>query len=265
MVVRHFRVWLLVGAFSLAGQASAAAGGSQTNGETWSSLSAPQRGALAPLARDWDHLPADNRRKWLEVASRFPAMTPQQRERIQERMTEWSRLSPEQRGEARANFQESKRLKLEDRQAKWEAYMALPQDERHALAERARSPSTGAGASPSGTSKSLRAASVDAQAPKSNIVQGNPTRSEIPRTVSPSLVQSSTGATTSLVTARPAPPTHQPAGQPKIAAGSSTLDRITLLPKPAPHPPSNVQGSDANKAMSQDSPRPANASSATAQ
>jgi hypothetical protein len=176
-------------------------------------------------------MPSDNRKKWLEVAARFPAMPPKKQLRIQERMTEWSRLTPQQRGDARVNFQQSKALKLEDRQAKWEAYLALPPDEREALALKARSAAETPPTKAQGGSTALRAASVDAQSPKSNLVPPASGAAEAPRAVSPSLVQGSTGATTSLVTSRPSPPVHQTTGQPKIAASSSGIDRVTLLPK----------------------------------
>jgi hypothetical protein len=181
-------------------------------------------------------MPSDNRKKWLEVAARFPAMPQKQQLRIQERMTDWSRMTPQQRGDARVNFQQSKALKLQDRQAKWEAYLALTKDERDALADKARTASEAAPPKVQGASTALRAAPVGAQSPKSNLVPAASASADAPRAVSPSLVQGSTGATTSLVTSRPVPPAHQPTGQPKIATSSSGVDRVTLLPKPPGQP-----------------------------
>lgn len=196
----------------------------------WSQLSPAQQKALTPLRADWDKLDAPRKQKWLEVASRFGTMPPQRQERVRERMTEWARMSPTQRSEARLNYQQSKQVPPQDRQARWEAYQALPAEERAALAARAAKPAPVKGATPS-PAMSLRNAPVDAQAPKSNIVP--PTnRTAPPKPVSPTLVQAGRGATTSLVTATPRPPQHQQPGQPKIAATPRQVDKVTLLPKP---------------------------------
>lgn len=194
----------------------------------WSGLTAQQHQALAPLASQWDRLPVDSRRKWLEMATRFPAMPQQQQQRVQERMTEWARLSPEERSKARVNFQQTQQLSAQDRQAQWEAYSALSPQEREALAAQARK------TVPAPPTQPLRAAPVNAQAPKSNLVKPPATSFEMPKPVAPSLIQSGAGATTSLVTSRPAPPVHQLPGQPKITAASDQVDRATLLPKPKP-------------------------------
>ncbi|HEY6355869.1 MAG TPA: hypothetical protein VIY30_15385, partial [Burkholderiaceae bacterium] len=49
--------------------------------------------------------------------------------------------------------------------------------------------------------------------------------------VAPTVVQAAPGATTTLVTRQPAPPAHQQAGMPKIAATPGFVDRNTLLPQ----------------------------------
>lgn len=217
--------WLLAGL--LAGGGALATPGD--GGPAWSSLSAPQREVLAPLAKDWDSLDADRKRKWLEISQRFPSMAPARQERVKQRMVEWARLSPEQRTEARNNFQESKKLPAEERQAQWEAYRALPPEQRKALAERSRPPAEAA-ARPRG----LRDAPLDAQAPKSNIVGDTPAPAAAPRPVSPSVIKGNPGATTSLMSKPPAAPAHQQAGMPKISANPDMVDRSTLLPKRGP-------------------------------
>lgn len=200
-------------------------------GPSWSQLSPAQQSALSPLQQDWDQLDGQRKQKWMEVASRFGNMSPQRQARVRERMNEWARMSPTQRSEARANFQQSKKLAPQDRQARWEAYQALSPEERAALAARARP--TDAPAKPSPV-QSLRRAPVDAQQPKSNLVE--PTRGVVPppRPVAPTVVQGNPGATTKLVTATPKPPPHQQPGQPKIAATPKQVDRATLLPKNGP-------------------------------
>ncbi|MBT9596507.1 MAG: DUF3106 domain-containing protein [Vitreoscilla sp.] len=220
--------WLsaaLLGFALLGAQGQPAAAG----GPSWAQLSPAQRTALAPLQGEWDRIEADRKQKWLEVASRFHAMSPERQARVRERMNDWARKTPTERGEARVNFQQSKKVPKEDKQARWEAYQALPAEERAALAARAKPASPA-----SSPARALRAAPVDAQAPKSNIVGPTATPASPPRPVTPTVVQGNTGATTSLVTKTPTPPAHQPAGQPKIAASPKLVDRTTLLPKSGP-------------------------------
>jgi hypothetical protein len=198
-------------------------------GPAWDQLSPAQRTALTPLQGEWDRIEADRKQKWLEVASRFHGMPPEQQARVRERMNDWARKTPAERGEARVNFQQSKKVTKEDKQARWEAYQALPAEERAALAARAKP--AGPASSPA---RALRAAPVDAQAPKSNIVGPTATSVAPPRPVAPTVVRGNTGATTSLITKTATPPAHQPAGQPKIAASPKRVDRTTLLPKSGP-------------------------------
>jgi hypothetical protein len=48
------------------------------------------------------------------------------------------------------------------------------------------------------------------------------------------VVQAQPGATTTLITKRPVPPTHQQTGLPKIAATPEFVDKATLLPQRGP-------------------------------
>jgi hypothetical protein len=234
-----FRAWiftLLCGAcllpsLSLAQAAPVQKTADDGKGPGWSTLSEAQRRSLTPLAADWASLPADSRRKWVEVATRLPSMAPEQQQRVQQRMNEWARMSPAERGQARLNFQQSKSLPGQDKQASWEAYQALPSQQREELAAKAKPASGPAAAAPAGPVRALRSAPLDAQAPKSNIVgaAGLPLGSA--KTVAPTVIQSHSGATTSLVSAPPSPPAHQQAGQPKITASPGMVDKATLLPK----------------------------------
>lgn len=226
----------------LAQPAVAAPPAANPGGPSWSQLSPAQQKALTPLRGDWDSLDDSRKQKWLEVASRFGSMPPQRQERVRERMTDWARMSPIQRSEARLNYQQSKQVAPQDRQARWEAYQALPAEEREAFAARAK-PSPIQSAPPSPT-QSLRSAPLDAQAPKSNIVAA-PSRVPPPKPVAPTLVQAGRGATTSLVTATPNPPQHQRPGQPKIAASPKQVDKVTLLPKPGAALPPPVKSNRA--------------------
>jgi hypothetical protein len=204
------------------------------NNGSWAALTPAQQQVLQPLARDWQQLSPEGQRKWLEIAARFPSLAPAKQARLQQRMTDWARLTPEQRGQARANFQQARQLPSQQRQTQWEAYQALPREQKDALALKAAKPVPPA-AGPAVPSRSLRGAPLDAQAPKSNLVAPNGTDATRPtRVVTPSVVQRGPGATTNLVSAPARPPEHQPSGRPKIDAGPTRVDRSTLLPRQGP-------------------------------
>lgn len=184
----------------------------------WNSLSQAQKSVLTPLERDWRAISPDQQQKWVEVANRFPAMPAEERSRVQQRIAEWSRLSPKERGQARLNFQESRQLSPQERQQQWEAYLALPPEQRRELAERMRP----------GSASTRSGVAGDASI-KSSVVRvpGSPPA----RPVSPTVVQRGAGATTNLVSKPAAPPLHQQAGLPKVAATPGFVDRATLLPQ----------------------------------
>ena len=231
-----------------------------TSDPTWASVSPRQRAALQPLAKDWNRLTPDARLKWIEIATRLPSMPAEQQKRVQERMNEWARMSPAERGEARLNFQQTKQLPAQDRQASWEAYQALPAQERAALAAKASPGASAAQRNSDGQGNLLRSAPVAAQAPKSNIVVGAPLRAgNASKSVTPTVVQGNPGATTSLVSAQPMPPAHQLAGQPKISANPALVDRSTLLPiKTAQLPKKAVKTAPGSRSPTQPvSPTPA--------
>ena len=172
-------------------------------------------------------LEAPRKVKWLEVANRFPAMPAADQQRVQERMAEWARMTPAERGRARLSFQESKLLSPEQKQARWEAYQALPDEERKALAirsspadERPRS-----AIAPTTTSASAAKASAGPKPAAS---------APMARPVAPTMVQAKPGATTTLMTTPVAPPTHHRPGQPKIAAQPGQVNPSTLLPQSGP-------------------------------
>jgi hypothetical protein len=203
-------------------------------GVRWSKLKPSQREALKPLQQDWGTIDAARKQKWVQIADRMPNMPPDERARVQARMSEWARMTPQQRGEARLRYEESRQLPAEDRRSRWAAYQALSPDEKRALAERADARNRPA--SHPTTSRGIDgAARMVAEGPqtKSNIVP-NPAFAARPRPVAPTVVQAAPGATTTLITRRPAPPPHQQTGVPKIAATPEFVNRTTLLPKRGP-------------------------------
>ncbi len=214
-MTRALRPWLaalaLLAAWSLA-QA-------QTD---WARLNPQQRGVLAPLERDWSRVTPAQQQKWLEVANRYNTLPPDEKARVQERMSEWSKLSPQDRARARLNFQEARTLGREERQQQWEAYRALPPEQRRELAERSQ-PADGT------AKRALRSTADDAAGVKSNVVRAPV--APPPRPVGPTVVQRGSGATTNLVSKPAAPPLHQQAGLPKVAATPGFVDSATLLPQ----------------------------------
>lgn len=215
---------LIVAAGSALGQTPAAAASgpasrAASTGPSWSRLTPQQRSALLPLERDWSSIDAPRKTKWLEVAARFPAMPAADQKRVQERMAEWARMTPSERGRARLSFQESKQFSPEQKQAHWEAYQALPDNERRALADR-NQPSTVNKPASTASAKHSRAASA--------------TSTSGTKAVTPTLTQAKPGATTSLMTATIDPPAHHRPGQPKIAAEPGLVDPSTLLPQSGP-------------------------------
>ena len=200
-----------------------AAGSSLVHAQTeWSRLSPQQRSVLAPLERDWARTTPAQQDKWVEVANRFGSLPPDEQARLQQRMAEWSRLSPQERARARLNYQEARQVGREERQQRWEAYRALPPEQRRALAEQAQQ-TPRAGTAPG------RARDDDDGRVKSNVVRAP--AAPPPRPVGPTVEQRGAGATTNLVSKPPAPPLHQQAGLPKVAATPGFVDNATLLPQ----------------------------------
>ncbi len=209
------------GALVLASAALAAA----DKGVAWGSLTAQQQQALAPLQRDWTSLDANRRQKWLEVAGHFPTMPADERQRVQARMAEWARLTPAERTQARLQFQEVRQLPAQERNAKWQAYQALPEAEKKSLAQRAKPPvrvasGAEAGGKPRDGATAARGVS-------------NPASGAAGRTTPPIVVQARPGATTTTMSTRPSAPNHRQPGAPKIAATASYVDPATLLPRRA--------------------------------
>lgn len=195
----------------------------------WPALSRQQQQDLLPLQKDWASLSADRQQKWLEVAARMPFMTDEERERVRERMAEWARMTPAQRGQARLQFQEVRQWPSEDRQARWEAYLALSEQERAQLAgqaHRASAPQSDVGTGQKGQ--------LPANSAKSNPVIPAPSALGSRKTVAPTVVQIRPGATTQLVSRTATPPAHHQPGMPKIAASAHFVDPMTLLPKRGP-------------------------------
>lgn len=200
------------------------------SGPAWSALTAMQKQALAPLRPTWDANDAPRKMKWIEVADRFPGMPADERRRVQERMAAWAAMTPSERARARVQFQETRRIGAEERQARWQAYQALPEDERKRFAQAAKKPPPAPSASAS--SKIATAAKPDPGNAKRNLVATSP--SLAPRVVAPTMVQAKPGASTTTVATQAKPPLHHQHGLPKIVATPTFVDPTTLLPRRGP-------------------------------
>lgn len=212
-------LWGALAAFPTMSQA-------QGSGPDWRSLSPAQREALRPLERDWSGIDAPRKQKWIELAGRFDRMSPDERDRVQQRMTDWVKLSPKQRNEARLNYQGARELSPQERQQRWEAYKALPEEQRRSLAASAKANA----ARPAARSEKPTAA----PGAKVNTVPNPLLEARKPGAVAPGVVQARPGATTNLLSARPAQPPNQQTGLPKVAATPEFVDKTTLLPQRGP-------------------------------
>jgi hypothetical protein len=101
---------------------------------TWAELTPAQQAALAPLSASWRSLGEAHKRKWIALSQNFATLPPGEQARLHSRMTEWAALSPQQRNLARLNYAEAQKVAPDDKRAKWEAYQALPPEEKRKLA-----------------------------------------------------------------------------------------------------------------------------------
>ncbi|HEY8973403.1 MAG TPA: DUF3106 domain-containing protein [Burkholderiaceae bacterium] len=214
------------------GAATAQAAKGDVGGPAWNELSPAHRQVLAPLANDWNGLDSRSKERWIDVAGRFHRMPPEEQQRATQRMGEWAHMSIQQRTQARTVFQETRGLSKEEREARWKAYQALPEEKKRELAaKRAAAPASTA----SNTAFARRHAppAVDVVQPKNNLIGGS-AASRAAAGSAPLLVEPKRpGVTTTLLTRRATPPAHQREGAPKIAVGPNAVDRTTLLPKHA--------------------------------
>lgn len=244
-----------IGALSLPDAALAQGpAGRAEEGPRWQELRPAERSVLKPLERDWVGIDASRKQKWREIATRYPNLPPAEQARISARMNTWSAMTPSERGRARLNYQEARQLNPQDRQARWEAYQALPPEQKREFATRAvpaAPPAARArsGEVPRNAGSGREAASRDAPQDKSNIVP-NPAYAAPRKPVAPTVVQAQPGATTTLMSRRPTPPSHQQPGLPKIAATPGFVDKSTLLPQRGP------QGAATRSAAASDDSKP---------
>ena len=189
-------------------------------GVRWQALTPTQREVLAPLEHDWPTIESPRKQKWLALAGRFKSLSAEERTRISARMVEWAKLSPAERGQARMRFEEARQVPAPDRTARWQAYQALPVEQRQQFAARAASAASGTREAPVRPPRTAK----DSKEAKFNVVP-SPVLTQPPKQVAPTIVQAGPGATTTPITRRPMPPAHQQTGMPKIAATPEFVNR----------------------------------------
>jgi hypothetical protein len=209
--------------------ASTAQARPEVGGPRWAELSQAHRKILAPLAGDWNGLDARSKERWMDVAGRYPKMAPDEQQRANQRMGEWARMTVAERTQARMNFQETRNLTKDERETRWKAYQALPEEKKRELAaKRSATPASTASANVAVVRRHMPPP-LDTVQPKNNVV-GPAAPVHAAAGSAPAATQRP-GVTTTLLTRRATPPAHQHDGAPKIAAGPNSVDRTTLLPK----------------------------------
>ncbi|HTH11119.1 MAG TPA: DUF3106 domain-containing protein, partial [Acidovorax sp.] len=106
-------------------------------GPGWETLTTPQKLALYPLAERWALISEAQKRRWLALAATFSSLPEDEQAKFHDRMTDWASLSAQQRNQARLNYAVTNKLARDDKRAQWEAYQALSEEEKRALAARA--------------------------------------------------------------------------------------------------------------------------------
>lgn len=144
------------------------------SGPGWETLTTPQKLALYPLAERWALISKAQKRRWLSLATNFSALPPEEQDKFHDRMTDWASLSGQQRNQARLNYAVTNKLARDDKRAQWEAYQALSDEERMALAARAAP-------KPTGAATALRPVSPKKLAQVPAATQANPNRPNAPK------------------------------------------------------------------------------------
>jgi hypothetical protein len=214
-----------------ASSAPAAAARPEAGGPVWTDLSPGQRKVLAPLAADWNGLDARSKERWIDVAGRYHKMKPDEQQRANQRMGEWAHMTVAERTQARMNFQEASSLTKEEREARWKAYQALPDEQKRELAAKRVAARASAASATTAAVHHHVPAPLDTVQPKNNVVGAAPIHSASAASSAPQAAPKPVGVTTTLWSRRATPASHPHDGAAKTAASPNAVDRTTLLPK----------------------------------
>jgi hypothetical protein len=211
--------------------ASAGVARPEAGGPLWAELGPGQRKVLAPLAADWNGLDARSKERWIDVAGRYHKMKPDEQQRANQRMGEWAHMSVAERTQARMNFQEASSLSREEREARWKAYQALPDEQKRELAAKRVAARASAASATTAAVHHHVPAPLDTVQPKNNVVGAAPIHSASAASSAPQAAPKPVGVTTTLWSRRATPASHPHDGAAKTAASPNAVDRTTLLPK----------------------------------
>ena len=203
-------------------------------GPSWESLGTAQQLALYPLAERWVMISEAQKRRWLALAVNFAALPATEQTKVHERMTEWANLSAQQRNQARLNYAVTSRLGLDDKRAQWEAYQALSDEERKALASKAAP-------NPHGAAPALRPVSPKKLVQVPAATQASPDRPNAPKI--PPVVDHSPRVAAPV----PAPATVAAPAPPAPAASTAGVETAPVaIPSavPAALPPLGSSGTE---------------------
>lgn len=143
-------------------------------GPGWGTLTTAQKLALYPLAERWALISEAQKRRWLALAATYPALSEEEQAKFHGRMTDWANLSAQQRNQARLNYAVTNRLAPDDKRAQWEAYQALSDEKKRALAAQA-------GPKPKGAATALQPVSPKKLVQVPAATQANPSRPNVPK------------------------------------------------------------------------------------
>ena len=202
------------------------------SGPGWGTLNTAQKLALYPLAERWALISEAQKRRWLDLATNYPNLSEEEQRKFHDRITDWASLSAQQRNQARLNYAVTKRLAGDDKRAQWEAYQALSEEERKALASKAAP-------NPHGAAPALRPVSPKKLVQVPAATQASPDRPNAPKI--PPVVDHSPRVAAPV----PAPATvAAPASPAASIAGVETAPVAIPSAVPAALPPLGSSGSE---------------------
>lgn len=120
------------------------------SGPNWGELTSAQQRVLQPLEKRWPFMGEVQKSRWIVLADSFDTLPAPEQLKLRDRMESWASLSAQQRSQARLNYALTNRMAPKDKWAQWEAYQALSDEQKRALAAQA------AAARPVGAAPALR-------------------------------------------------------------------------------------------------------------
>lgn len=117
-------------------------------GPNWGELTKAQQRVLQPLEKRWPFMGEVQKSRWIVLAGTFDTLPAQEQLKLRDRMESWASLSAQQRSQARLNYALTNRMAPKDKWAQWEAYQALSDEQKRALAAQAVAARPAAGAAP---------------------------------------------------------------------------------------------------------------------